>query len=783
MGLNEAAYDIVALPFPPRGVNTTIAPQTMPVSFGYHLENIYPSKESTGSVRHGTVEMIPNQVLPDDVIDAIQLEAMPYIAADGTQHILSYVAQYIKDVPLPPDGLTWLSKNSLSFVTNEAASKKYIEDSPLKIIYAYTETPDATRTRYGYVKASSFNAGTGLCTVEFYGTELPETSVLITSVWYSVGAIYRVEGPSQYTLLTTNLTPVCIPRFQQFMNDLVIVNGVDPNMIYDGGNSIKILQDYANKIAGDIQQVAPNDLQRSITFLPAVGERAAAYLPGTQIQLVAKIEDHPIDSIVKNEGTNYATVTLTNNHNFKDGILVSISGVDQPEYNGDFNIFDAAGNSFRIPMGMVSKSPATGTSKLLDTDYTIEGIVQSSTDIIGNRIRIDFQYSVLPGFIITLTQLKTLKPVPTFSYIYAAHNRLWALGAGVPHPNRFREGEEKMKVYFTFVESVTTRWFNDNGAPAFLETARFHPVADNLEAIRVINGGIVFFGREACQVWAGTTPAPVQTQSFFLDRTLPVGCLHGNLIQSIPNDEAFISKYGLRTLSNINVAKEFATSAEVGGAIDKSIAEQMKILLADRQTYLRARSFKYAAGQMLGMRLVGKPLVYVLTDLARGWVFFSGDFARANTYCVDHRNRLLLGIGPKLYRYADGDALNLNWKDAVSGRIYWVWITPWLKPAKGRWANYRYEAIMNPGPDVEFKIAYSLNNNRSATLIDPVQAAGEGGFFGSAQFGVSHFGSDYKNPTGRLKFVGSTFALGIAGETEVGPIDIAGIRLYGERER
>jgi hypothetical protein len=108
---------------------------------------------------------------------------------------------------------------------------------------------------------------------------------------------------------------------------------------------------------------------------------------------------------------------------------------------------------------------------------------------------------------------------------------------------------------------------------------------------------------------------------------------------------------------------------------------------------------------------------------------------------------------------------------------------PWLKPGKGRWANLRYEVIMNPGADVEFQIAYSLNNNRGGALIETVNVEGEGGFFGTAQFGVSRFGSDYKNPTGRMKFVGSTFALGIRGETDVGPIDIAGIRLYGERER
>lgn len=784
MSFGEGAYDILALPFPKEGVNTTIAPQTLPAAkFAHHLENIHPTREGTGSVRNGTVELLAGQNLP---ADARRLEEMPYVAADGTQQLLVYACRFELS---GASGITQVSPNKIRFTANTVTAAYYVEDAPIKI--AYTKDFN-TRFIYGYVKGISL-AGS-VYTVEFYGTELPaDASDISHEIYHSIGAIYRLNDNGTYALLKDNLASVCIPRFTQFMNnklagELVIVNGVNDNMRYDG-QEIHTISDLVDSGATAITKTSPN----SITFTPAEGQTAASFPVGSEISLDTSITGQVISSIVRQTigGLPYGLVTFTQNHNFRDNTEVIVSGALQTEYNRAATVTVATANTFRYLISGTPLSPATlpegGSFRIDVNNYTLIGIVQSVISS-NNQLTIVFTQNILPGFDITITKVKTRRVVPPFSFIYSAHDRLWALGAGVPHPTRFREQNEAMRVYYCEALNSTTRWFNQAtlSVPS-IEISAKHTVADNLEAMAIINGGMAFFGREATQIWLGIDPRQNAEgiASFIWDRTLEGGCVHGNLQQALPNDHGMVTKYGFRTLSAMNAAQEFATSGKVGSPIESTIADQLKVLLSDRQTYLKARSFKYPSGRMLGMRIADTPLVYVLTDIARGWVFFSGDFKRSSTFCVDHRNRLLLGIGSKLYRYADGDIASgtLNWKDAVSGLIYWGWITPWIKPGKGRWANYRYEVIINPSVDAEFKIACSTNNNRTASLIERIEVTGEGGFFGTALFGVSRFGSDYKNPTGRLKFAGSNFILGISGETGVGPIDIAGIRLFGETER
>jgi hypothetical protein len=767
----ETTYNALTIPFPAKGVNTTVTPQGLPLNFAQHLENIIPSKEGTGSVRNGTKLLHPIQTLGDD---SVILETFPYAKKDGTNQLLVYVLNYKDDAA---NDMEFKDKNNFTFTTSKQAY--YVEDAPIRITY---KQDLVSHIIHAYVKKLHGNKLT------FYGDEFPEEPPQITAISYAVGAIYSFdESTGNYSLLEDDLANVCIPRYTQHAGELFICNGVDDNYRWDGA-TLQIVKDKLEDVSNSLKWKGQDTFEFDITQTTNINH----YQVGTKVFLVATLHATKTDGNQKvsslTQAGAEATLTLTEDHNFPIGTLVSISGANETTYNKTINI--SAGrvtaNTFKYDVAGNQNPPATGNVTVDAVEYQIEGTVETVTQV-GNKLQIKLNKKLLPGFEITLNKLSYEVTVPPFSYVYAAHDRIWALGAGVPHPTRYRPQETAMRVYFTQFNNSITQWFKQSTQTVpSIEMSGKHLVADNLEGMRVINGGMAFFGREHTQIWTGIDPVPDENNDvdFIWYRTIPVGCVHGNLIQSLPNDAAFISKYGERTLSSVNIAQQFATGAEMGASVDKTVLDYVNVLMTNPLSYRQARSWIYST--TLGFKFGRLPLIYNLTNIAQGWVFFSGDFELARTYATDHQGRLILAIKNKLYRYADGQIENdtLNWADDDGkGAITWAWFSPWIKPGRGRWANKRFELIMTPSEQVPISIFYALNGNLGVSYDKDIKTNQEGGYWGQAIWNKGLWGSNYKNPEGRLKFVGSTFLIGIKGTTNKGPVDIFKLRLYGEAER
>ena len=122
----------------------------------------------------------------------------------------------------------------------------------------------------------------------------------------------------------------------------------------------------------------------------------------------------------------------------------------------------------------------------------------------------------------------------------------------------------------------------------------------------------------------------------------------------------------------------------------------------------------------------------MLTNFSRGWGEWIGDFTTCNAIGVDtYSGILLLSLGSKVYRYADGDVP--NYADRAEDAIAWDWLSQWFKPGRGRWANRRAALITEPGGEAEAEIYiaknYDLRNQLSVDVSLPKRA-----YWGLAQW-------------------------------------------------
>ena len=129
----------------------------------------------------------------------------------------------------------------------------------------------------------------------------------------------------------------------------VTVSGVDDNLLH-GPTAYKVLTGPVT--GGDSRFTNPVDL--SVTNL----DNHVANVPVSPTTGLVTSEGGTVTGITRSGTT--ATVTLPG-HGFANGALVAISGADQPDYNGIFNITVVDANTFAYTVPASAATPATGT--------------------------------------------------------------------------------------------------------------------------------------------------------------------------------------------------------------------------------------------------------------------------------------------------------------------------------------------------------------------------------------------------------------------------------------
>jgi hypothetical protein len=490
-----------------------------------------------------------------------------------------------------------------------------------------------------------------------------------------------------------------------------------------------------------------------------------------------------VNKIMTWDGTNLAVYV-----EYVKEFAQTFNRIDNTHFSFTSNpVFDEAkyfaGNSIKLSIDQVPSILSIASITVVDGLVTIT-TNENLPDFGGNN-RIELFYLDSP---------------PPFSYLKAAHDRLYALGPGVVR-HAYRDPYEALRFYYPYTTSEDAngfRFFNETTktVPSF-DISGKHGIADNLEAICTLNNYLVFMGRNRTQVWQGNDPINLQSANALqFSSVLPVGVSHGDLLVELPNDVYFISQNGCNSLSTLNVAKQAAASSF--GAIDPLIRQFIKSMANSNYAYRYCRAFKYDAGVFCGFKIGFNDLLVCKYDTKLyAWSVFSEDFQKATAYTSDERS-LFLGINDKIFQYADGNEDEVKYGDNDGNNPIDYAIT-WPIKSKRRWSNKRYEVqseysssvvvnkknyvniVINGDLSKTFRLEGSYKFDFKGDLLGTVNLA-QGLDVNSETPGM-RLDEPYRFPNDRLHFLSSTFYLSIIGQTMDGPLSFKKIRLFGINER
>jgi hypothetical protein len=293
--LQEGNYDVLEFSMPSQGMNQNISPEELPPSFAYALENIVAKPLGEGQVRFGTAAVFS---LPQP--DATILKLFPFMKADGSEQILLYVQEYAHDATAH----TFAIQNNRQFsFTSPHNTARYVEDTTIKIEY----TLNGQMTLYDGI-ASLVSEGNVVTVTLEYNT-FPAEAV-ITRISFSTGTIYKYDLDPQIPLnplsqpLKKNLSVACVPRSVTFIGKLLICNGVDRVLSWDG----TILEEVYDFVSEDVQALNRID-GRHLSFVISPSFEIGNCAVGNLLQVVAN--GITTQTTIAARTLNAQTVTIT----------------------------------------------------------------------------------------------------------------------------------------------------------------------------------------------------------------------------------------------------------------------------------------------------------------------------------------------------------------------------------------------------------------------------------------------------------------------------------------
>jgi hypothetical protein len=176
-------------------------------------------------------------------------------------------------------------------------------------------------------------------------------------------------------------------------------------------------------------------------------------------------------------------------------------------------------------------------------------------------------------------------------------------------------------------------------------------VADELLAMRVVDGMTVFFGRQHMQLYEGTNPGVVggSTPDFAWLKSIPVGLVHPRALHSLPNDVLMLTPLGARSLSR-KVATEQFDLADVGLTLDPNVQAELAGLNMP-ETYRSVQAFTCTAQQWFGFGFGAQSLIWQMNPMGGGWTLFDGVFADLSAACNAPDGTLYVAKAGQVYLY------------------------------------------------------------------------------------------------------------------------------------
>jgi hypothetical protein len=562
-----------------------------------------------------------------------------------------------------------------------------------------TQKAGSGAKRFGTVTKGDEIEGAIILEVMEYRTSSGTIEVLV----YCDDGTIRVlnEGTGAWTTKKSGLSANGNPRYTHFNEKLIIVDGINTPMAYNGStvsNLAEFVTDFDSVSSLGLATAASQTDTNTITVTVAAGRND--YFVGQNIKVTFATAGEVAAVISAKSGS--GTITL-----------------------------DVTGTPFPNPSETITK----------------------------------VQYEVSP---------------PAFSDIYTEHNRLWALSAGETKAEDYRSRQNAMRVYFTDATNNENTWYNeDTQEVGYVNLLNKSRSFDELVRISSIDSYMVFFGRRNIFIYAGDNP--LELGEFVWQKTLPVGCINGNLVIKYPADLLFFTRYGARSLRTVFQTEGQEVVPDLGSAVDPTVTEFVQEMLGSDATFRKAKAFFYERDGFYGFSFgASYVLIYSLSEESKGWSYFSGDFANATAFCGTSDGRLFLNDGGQLLAYANGTDGQTAYSDQGEN-ILIKWWTPWLRKKNGRWSNIGYELMMEQVADTTITFVRGSDEN-DATLTEvsaTVALTEDSAYWDEANWDESFWDGVKKRVIVRDKFLKDSFCLIMQNESTVGPISFLGLKPIG----
>ena len=299
----EGNYNVLEFNPPIQGMNRNIAPEVLTQDFASSLENILPTPMGSSVVRYGTKKLQGLTLDPDAVI----IEAFPYAKANGDSQMVLYVQTFVQDGTA--QNFQVLAPNQFSFDTDNLGA--FNIDTPIKIPY----TSLGVTTLYATIVSKTVVGQTVTITVQDNSFPLPIEEVTINSVAFSQGSIYVYDLLSSTlgVVLKTGLSVGCVPRSVTFLNTLLICNGVDLVLRWDGVTLSEVVDFVKEDTAMNFNRIDNTHFSFSLSPQKADVFDITKYQNNNQIQL--KINGVTTTTTVANiiQAENLITITTADN--------------------------------------------------------------------------------------------------------------------------------------------------------------------------------------------------------------------------------------------------------------------------------------------------------------------------------------------------------------------------------------------------------------------------------------------------------------------------------------
>jgi hypothetical protein len=291
----QGNYDEITIRAPTQGMNKFLSPDILPDGFAYHLENILPFPTGSGVVRCGTKEI---RILIEQEISV--MEAFYFITPENIEQEVIYAQSYKIDETTA--NFNVIDQRRISFETERMG--RYIEETYLRITYTIDESPYTF-----YPKIQSIILGVDSIDITLSEAFFPQREdIVVTEISYSVGRIYAytISSDTLSDILKDDLDVACIPRHAIFNKTLLICNGVN-NLLYYNGNEVAEIYDF-------VKETKANNFSRNsnvdFSFATLNGFLADKYYAGNKIQLKVngEITELTIDEF--EEGDETADITV-----------------------------------------------------------------------------------------------------------------------------------------------------------------------------------------------------------------------------------------------------------------------------------------------------------------------------------------------------------------------------------------------------------------------------------------------------------------------------------------